>query len=53
MLVFSCISMPDHTGRRCDHAYGETTPAHDRIRGGVILLGAVQAHVSRSARLFN
>ena len=31
MLVFSGISMPDHTRRRCDHAYGRTVPAHDRI----------------------
>ena len=28
---FSSISMPDHTRRRCDQAYGETTPAQDRI----------------------
>ena len=31
---FSGISMPDHTRRRCDHAYGGTTPAHDRIGVG-------------------
>ena len=28
---FSGISMPDHTRRRCDHAFGCTAPAHDRI----------------------
>ena len=28
---FSGISMPDHTRRRCDHAYGRTVFAHDRI----------------------
>ena len=28
---FSRISMPDHTGRRCDHAFGDTAPAHDMI----------------------
>ena len=31
---FSGISMPDHTRRRCDHAYGRTAPAHDRIGVG-------------------
>ena len=31
---FSGISMPDHTRRRCDHAYGGTAPAHDRIGVG-------------------
>ena len=31
---FSGISMPDHTRRRCDHAYGRTVPAHDRIDVG-------------------
>ena len=31
---FSGISMPDHTRRRCDHAYGGTVPAHDRIGVG-------------------
>ena len=41
---FSGLSMPDHTRRCCDHAYGSTAPAHDRI---------VQAHVSRTARLLN
>ena len=30
-LGFSGISMPDHTRRRCDHAYGRTVPAHGRI----------------------
>ena len=34
MLVFSDISMPDHTRRRCDHAHGETTPVQDRIGVG-------------------
>ena len=28
---FSGISMPDHTRRHCDHAFGCTAPAHDRI----------------------
>ena len=28
---FSGISMPDHTRRRCDRAYGRTIPAPDRI----------------------
>ena len=49
---FSGISMPDHTWRRCDHAYGETIPAHDRI-GWSNSLGVVQAHVSRTARFSN
>ena len=31
---FSGISMPDHTRRRCDHAHGGTTPAHDKIGVG-------------------
>ena len=31
---FSGISIPDHTWRRCDHAYGGTVPAHDRIGVG-------------------
>ena len=31
---FSCISMPDHTGRRCDHAYEGSTPAQDRTGPG-------------------
>ena len=31
---FSGISMPDHTRRRCDHAFGDTAPAHDRIGVG-------------------
>ena len=31
MLFFSGISMLDHTWRRCDHAYGGTVPARDRI----------------------
>ena len=30
-VFFSGISMPDHTGRRCDHAFGCTALAHDRI----------------------
>ena len=30
----SGFSMPDHTRRRCDHAFGGTTPAHDRIGVG-------------------
>ena len=28
---FSGISMLDHIRRRCDHAYGRTITAHDRI----------------------
>ena len=31
---FSGIPMLDHTRRRCDHAYGGTAPAHDRIEVG-------------------
>ena len=31
---FSRISMPDHTRRRCDHAYGGSVPDHDRIGVG-------------------
>ena len=33
-LGFSGISMPDHTRRRCDHAYGSSVPEHDRIGVG-------------------
>ena len=44
--------MPAHTGMRCDHAYGGTSPAHDRI-GWDSSLGIVLGHVSRTARLFN
>ena len=40
---FSDLSMPDHTRRRCDHAYGGSVHEHDRL--------GVQAHVSRFARL--
>ena len=28
---FSRISMPDHTGRRCDHAHGSSVLEHDRV----------------------
>ena len=31
---FSGISMPDHTRRRCDHAYGGSVHEHDRIGVG-------------------
>ena len=34
LLVFSSISMLDHTRRRCDHAYGETVLAHDKVGVG-------------------
>ena len=47
---FSGIPFPDHTRRRCDQAYEGSTPAQNRIGQ---LPGSVQAHVSRSARLFN
>ena len=32
----SGISMPDHTRRRCDHAYGVTKSCSDQDWGGVI-----------------
>ena len=50
---FSGFSMPDHFGRRCDHADGGSVLEHDRSWGREISLGCVQAHVSRFARLFN
>ena len=31
---FSGIPMPDHTRRRCDHAFGSSVPEHDRIGVG-------------------
>ena len=34
----SDISMPDHTRRRCDHAYEVTTPVQDRIGVGMRLV---------------
>ena len=33
---FSCVSMPDHTRRRCDHFYGGSVPEHDRIGVGEV-----------------
>ena len=33
-IGFSGLSMPDHTRRRCDHAFGGTAPAHDRVGVG-------------------
>ena len=51
-MGFSGIVMPDHTRRRCDQAYEGSTPAQNRIGVG-LFPGSVQAHVSRTARLFN
>ena len=31
---FSGTSLPDHTRRRCDHAYGGSVHEHDRIGAG-------------------
>ena len=31
---FSGISLPDHTRRRCDHAFGGSVHAHDRVGVG-------------------
>ena len=45
--------MPDHSRRRCDHAYGGSVHEHDRVGGRVTSLAYVQAHVSRFARLLN
>ena len=34
MWGFSGSSLPDHTRRRCDHAYGGSVQEHDRIGVG-------------------
>ena len=32
--VYSGVSMPDHSGRRCDQAIGRSAPVHDRMEVG-------------------
>ena len=45
-MGISGSSLPDHTRRRCDHAYGVSDQGHYRTGGRVDPLVAMQTHVS-------